>query len=178
MLGPFDGHSIPGHLYAAHQVSTQFLRDFEKSGIHLGEQERAAFVSLSDQVIHYGRHFLSPSESTNRLDIGSSEVTRLPLRYHQDKVDGQAIDADSAAAHYLLRNSKDSALRRKIWTAQNKVPAENIEALEGMLRTRGQLARLVGKQSWAEAVLEDKMARTPGTRDPLYGIVCAYSLCR
>lgn len=53
-----------------------FLRDFEKSGIHLPPQQRAEFVKLSDEILILGREFLQPI-SSNSPSPSPSSTSRL-----------------------------------------------------------------------------------------------------
>jgi len=62
----------------------------------------------------------------------------------------------------IMRFAPGEEPRRKVYTAANYSSPEQIEVLEALLRTRGQLARLVGSDSFAHMALGDKMAKSPG----------------
>lgn len=58
----------------AKAVALVFLRDFEKSGIHLPPQQRAEFVKLSDEILVLGREFLQPISSNSPSPSSTSRL--------------------------------------------------------------------------------------------------------
>ena len=62
----------------------------------------------------------------------------------------------------IMRFAPGEEPRRKVYIAANSSASEQVELLEALLRTRGQLARLVGSDSFAHMALGDKMAKSPG----------------
>lgn len=145
-----------------------FKHDFQKSGIHLPMAERAQFVSLSDALLMLGRSFsmslseplppaVLPDASKLLPGLGQSFVRRVASRR------GVAtIQPNSWEASMVLRKAEDEDARRAVWTAGMKSEESRIEVLEGMLEVRRQIAGLVGRNSWGETELENKMAHSPG----------------
>ena len=168
MLGhfPAEGRGIDSDLYAAYQVSAQFLRDFEKSGIHLPDRERSQFVELSDAAIFLGRQFTHPSDAseTDPVVLSKEEVGPIDKRFLEatSGSGNYTIWPDTHEAHHVLRNHPSEKVRQKIWKAQNTGSPRQIQVLEDLLAVRAQIALLVGKSSFAETTLSDKMARDPG----------------
>ena len=72
------------------------------------------------------------------------------------------VDPHSWEGRVLARQHPDEDVRRRLTVAAQAAPEEHVEVLDELLRTRARLAALVGRDSWAEVALEDKMARTPG----------------
>ena len=168
MVGHFpqEGRGIDPKLYAAYQVSAQFLRDFEKSGIHLPARERQQFVDLSDAAIYLGRQFTHPLENSDAgpIVLAKDEVAPIDKRLLEapSGSDDYHLWPDTYEAHHVLRNHPSERVRQRIWKAQNTGSAQQIKVLEDLLAVRAQVARLVGKDSFAETTLTDKMARYPG----------------
>lgn len=145
-----------------------FKHDFQKSGIHLPTAERAQFVSLSDALLMLGRSFsmslsdplppvILPDASKLLPGLGQSFVRRVASRK------GVAtIQPNSWEASMVLRKAEDENARRAVWTAGMTSEESRIEVLEGMLEVRRQIAGLVGRNSWGETELENKMAHSPG----------------
>ncbi|GAA5979334.1 hypothetical protein JCM11641_005001 [Rhodosporidiobolus odoratus] len=158
-------------LFAAYAVATPFVRDFEKSGIHLPPEQRAEFVSLSTSILQLGRRFLQNASAEDderqpvKLDrreveaaFGASHTRRL---LGDDDASEAYVDPSSWEGRVLARHHPSSAVRRSLYIASHAAPSSHIETLDDLLLARGKLARLVGRSSWADVALEDKMARTP-----------------
>ncbi|KAI9512530.1 mitochondrial intermediate peptidase [Russula earlei] len=154
----------------AHQTALTFWRDFEKSGINLPPEQRERFVSLSSEILVLGRRFLSeasssrppaaikPSELHGLKDFGLGSRLQLQSRFTQRDL---LIYPGSLQAQMIMRFAPGEDPRRKVYIAANSSAPEQIEVLEALLRTRGQLARLVGSDSFAHMALGDKMAKSP-----------------
>ncbi|KAI5474590.1 hypothetical protein MNV49_002765 [Pseudohyphozyma bogoriensis] len=155
-------------LYSAYAVAIPFLRDFEKSGIHLPASSRSQFVDLSSSIIALGRTFLQNTAMDSRPpveveiddvgDVFGEGFLRRVFRAGQKKA---ALDPASWEGRVLARQHPDGELRRKLYVGANSASKDYVETLEELLRTRGRLANLVGRDTWAEVALEDKMARSP-----------------
>ncbi|KAI0375178.1 mitochondrial intermediate peptidase [Pilatotrama ljubarskyi] len=154
----------------AYQTALIFWRDFEKSGIHLPPAQRERFVSLSTEILVLGRQFLNEttaprpparikySELHGVQDLGMG--ARLRLQAQVTKRD-LLVYPGSLQAQMIMRSAPAEEPRRKIYMAANSSTPEQIQTLERLLRARGELARLVGKESYAHMTLSDKMAKSP-----------------
>jgi intermediate peptidase len=156
------------------QVAMTFLRDFEKSGIHLPAAERQRFVDLSDSIISLGRTFLSnvsagpspyppieiPDSERLLSGMGSQFIDSLP-RGGLGKRNTRYVLPGSWEAQIILRYAREGEARRLVYTGGLRKDAERIEVLERMLRERAELAGVLGKDNWSEVTLVDKMAKTP-----------------
>lgn len=155
----------------AYQTALIFWRDFEKSGIHLSPIQRARFVSLSSEIMVLGRHFLNEtaaprppariewSELQGLKDLGMG--ARLRLQAQVTKRD-LVVYPGSLQAQMIMRSAPAEEPRRKVYMAANFSTPEQKQLLERLLRARGELAQLVGKDSFAHMALTDKMAKCPG----------------
>lgn len=159
-------------LFAAYAVATPFLRDFEKSGIHLPPEQRAEFVSLSTAIIQLGRRFLQNASDPDsrepvcleRAELEAAFGAHMTRRLLGDVPDSQRqvwIDPASYEGRVLARHHPSAAVRRSLYIAANAAPTSHVETLDELLSARARLARLVGRESWADVALEDKMAQTP-----------------
>jgi intermediate peptidase len=155
----------------AYQTALIFWRDFEKSAINLPPAERQKFVSLSSDILVLGRQFL---EGTNAprppVSIKLSELKGLKDKGMGVKMTLQArftgrdllVYPASLQAQMIMRSAPEEEPRKRVYIAANSSTPEQIELLETLLRKRAELARLVGKESFAHMTLADKMAKTPG----------------
>ncbi|KAL6310182.1 mitochondrial intermediate peptidase [Sparassis latifolia] len=154
----------------AHQTALIFWRDFEKSGIDLPPDQRNRFVSLSTEIMLLGRQFLNesasprppaaiaPSELQGLKDLGMGARLRLQAQVTQRDLH---VYPGSMQAQMIMRSAPSEEARRKVYMAGNTSTPQQIAILERLLRSRGELARLVGKESFAHMALTDKMAKSP-----------------
>lgn len=160
-------------LSAALTVASQFLSDFEKSGIHLPDAQRRLFVDISDQILVLGRTFttlpeaeLDTEDESKAVPISLDELSKWNASIARDLEvpPGQKIylHANSPEGQAIRREHPDGEVRKRFYTAAYKSSPERIRVLEDLLKKRGHLARLVGKRNYAEIALVDKMAKTPG----------------
>ncbi|UZJ52975.1 hypothetical protein CBS101457_002295 [Exobasidium rhododendri] len=152
-------------------VAYVFLRDFEKSGIHLPEAQRAKFVSLSDEILVLGRSFLQDTSQ-----VASNDVLEMPLEW----IKGIPGPITQAIRSSSLRKDDTLQLRKNSWEMQavskyapderarkvahlgmNSGTEQQVGILERLLQRRGELAKLTGNDSFASMTLGDKMARKP-----------------
>lgn len=154
-------------------VASQFLSDFEKSGIHLPDSQRRLFVDISDQILVLGRTFttlpeaeLDPNDESKAVPISLDELSKWnpSLARELEVPAGQKIflHANSPEGQAIRREHPDGDVRRRFYIAAYKSSPDRIRVLEDLLKKRGHLARLVGKRNYAEVALVDKMAKTPG----------------
>lgn len=174
-------HSPP--LSAAEtQVALTFLRDFEKSGIDLPPALRARFVELSDDLLVLGRTFLSAASSgpdTSTLieipnpdkllaGMGAQFIEALPRsgggwsrRITKSRDTSVYVAPGSWEAQMIARYARGGEARRLVYTGGMRQDPERIDVLETMLIRRAELAGVLGKETWADVALADKMAKTP-----------------
>lgn len=155
----------------AYQTALIFWRDFEKSAINLPHEERNRFVSLSSEILVLGRRFLKDSTQARQpAIIGPSELhgvtdkgmgLRLQLQARVTKRD-LVVYPGSLQAQMIMRSAPAEEPRRRVYTAAHTSTPEQIQVLERLLRARAELAQLVGKGSFADITLADKMAKSPG----------------
>ncbi|KAG0171475.1 Mitochondrial intermediate peptidase [Apophysomyces sp. BC1034] len=146
-----------------------FMRDFEKSGIHLPVEQRAEFVDLSDRIILLGREFIQRDpRAIDQVKIRRSLLKGLPHNISGSagrRDDYAYIPTDSSSCQIVLKYAQDDQVRRQVYEAVNSANKESIFILEQLMETRAELAKLVGKDSFAELQLQDKMAKNPQNVD-------------
>lgn len=152
-----------------HAAAIVFLRDFEKSGIHLSDKQREQFVELSDRIIHFGRAFIQQDPrgvSHLKLDPASLHGLAQSIMRTCPVKDGHVyVPTDSTECQMILKYADNESLRQLAFQALNSANPESVSILERLMRTRADLANLVGKSSYAELQLQDKMAKNPENVD-------------
>lgn len=175
------------------QLIDTFMKDFEKSGIHLPPDTRKRFVDLSDEIQMLGRRFLgdvaanqgygpdpegdpsgiSSLQSPNQAieipnapellaGMGSQFINVLPRGSLLNGTGrSRFIAPNSWAAQMILRRAPSELARKIVYEGTYREDRARVDVLEDLLRKRGELAKVLGKDSWAEVALGDKMAKTP-----------------
>ncbi|KAG1183615.1 hypothetical protein G6F36_008317 [Rhizopus arrhizus] len=142
------------------------LHDFEKSGIHLPSKKREEFIHLSDLIIHLGRNFIQQNpRAIDTVKIPVSELAGIPIHQTHVKNGFAYIPTDSPQAQTILKYAKNEQVRKQVYQSIYSATEESINTLESLMKTRAQLATLVGNSSFAELHLQDKMAKNPGNVD-------------
>ncbi|KAJ7446469.1 mitochondrial intermediate peptidase [Mycena galericulata] len=155
----------------AHATALIFWRDFQNSAIDLPPEKRDRFVSLSSEIWALDRKFLQgvsaprppaaikPSELGGLKDKGMGVRLQLQARFTQRDL---LVYPGSLQAQMIMRSAPAEEPRRRVYIASNSSTPEQINVLDTLLRSRAELAQLVGKSSFAQMALDDKMAKSPG----------------
>jgi len=162
-------------------VASLYLRDFEKSGIHLPPSKRARFVQVSDTIISVGRTFLNNSATqgdplepiefrdphrlltglgtqlVNNMDWGSAELGQNPESVY--------VTPGTMQAACITQWAQNGEAREILYKGVNRPNRKRVAVLEEMLKARGELAAVLGKETYAHVALADKMAKTPANVD-------------
>nr|QPG55757.1 mitochondrial intermediate peptidase [Auricularia cornea] len=153
----------------ARETALIFWRDFEKSGIDLPPHLRARFVQLSSEIFTLGRDFVNQASAPRPAvslpasalrETGTAGLLsrlRLPARTSNTV----PVYPGTSEARMIMASVPDEATRRALYVATNSSSREEIDVLETLIKTRAQLASLVGKPSYAHVALDDKMTRSP-----------------
>lgn len=148
------------------QVAQIFLRDFEKSGIHLSSTKREKFVQLSDKIIALGRKFTQnqPQKLGNYIEMEVSLLDGLKAGSVAVKRNGNiaCISTKPWDAQCVLKHVKNEEVRKAMFIASNSAAEGQVKLLENLLKTRGELALLLGMESYSQIFLIDKMVKNPG----------------
>ncbi|KAG0235485.1 Mitochondrial intermediate peptidase [Actinomortierella wolfii] len=169
-----DTPTIEKHLSdAERQVALVFLRDFEKSGIHLSDAKRADFVRISDRIVGLGRDFIqrTTTPGAGPAHIMVSPPTRLqglsPTYIQRitktNKLGEQVamVPTSGWESQMVLKYVEDEGVRRAMYVASMAEDKSKVAILDDLLRSRYQLAELVGKPSYGHMFLADKMVKNP-----------------
>ena len=146
-----------------------FLRDFEKSGIHLPDASRRKFVELSSESLLLGRKFLMNQNVDNdvrNVNLTSNDLIGIPNEFLKflplpNKDGTRTIDSHGWEAQVLLRFSPSPQCRQKIHIASNAASDDEIDTLEKLLESRANIAKLINFPTYSHVSLSDKMVDDP-----------------
>ncbi|KAF9977952.1 Mitochondrial intermediate peptidase [Actinomortierella ambigua] len=158
---------------AERQVALVFLRDFEKSGIHLSDDKRAEFVRISDKIVGLGRDFIqrTTTPGSGPAHIMVSPPTRLQglsptyiqriTRTNKMGEQTAAVPTSGWESQMVLKYVEDEGVRRAMYVASMAEDKSKVAILDDLLRSRYELAKLVGMESYGHMFLADKMVKEP-----------------
>lgn len=143
-------------------VARILMNDFEKSGINLHDEQKAAFVQLTNEIARLGTMFISnPTPRSRSITFASHELMGMdPMVVreltHRGKVH---MSTTSSAIRHALKYSANEDVRKQLYVATHSASENQVNLLEHMLLRRKQLATLVGFPDYASLALVDKMAK-------------------
>lgn len=164
------------------RVGRLLIKDFENSGIHMPDARRRRFVELNDKVLQLGQEFVTNSgpsvdyvkikDPYSSLDgvstrvieslIPSSSTSSKSSKRHRPISSYAIIPIRHGVAYHILKSATNESVRERVFIGLNSGSIQQIQVLDEMLKTRGEIASLLGRKSYADLHLSDSMAKSPG----------------
>ena len=143
------------------------LLEFRLAGVDKDEQTRARLKGLQDKLVELQSAFdrnISEDQRSITVD-NAAELDGLPKDYldsHQPASDGKiTITTNYPDAFPVLTFAKSDALRKRLFLEfDNRAYPQNRAVLLDMVRTRYEIASIIGYQSWADYNAADRMIRS------------------
>jgi thimet oligopeptidase len=138
------------------------LRDFRRSGVDKDAAARARLQALNEELVKIRQEFQrNISDDTRKVSLKPSDLDGLPEDYIRGHapVDGQvSISTDYPDFVPFMTYAKSSKAREELWRVYlQRAHPKNLEVLQRMLERRHEMAKLLGYESWAAYITEDKM---------------------
>lgn len=143
------------------------LRDFRRAGVDKNEATRSEIRKIKEELVELGQTFSQNiREDLRSIQLDSSEdLAGLPDDYifaHKPRTDGKIVITTDYPDYvpfmtYAKNDSKRNELYKKF---RRRGHPKNLSVLDALLAKRYQLAQLLGYESWAHYVTEDKMIKT------------------
>lgn len=156
-------------------------KGFVRSGALLNDADkerlRAIDLELSPIKTNYGNNILKYVQNYQKI-VSAEDLKGLPadkLEIYKDAADDAGLNKDSGDTKYLIRMSpypdevmeyaEKRALREEIYRAFREIGTtpdlDNRQNVRDIVRLRHEKAKLLGFDTWAAFVLDDRMAKTP-----------------
>ena len=122
-------------------------------------------MHLSDKIIAVGHQFTQnlSLRCNNYIDVDVSLLEGLNLGSNgSTKENTVSLSVRAWETQMILKFAKNERVRKEMYIAANSATEEQIALLEDLLKTRAELAKLVGMESYGHVFLIDKMVRNPG----------------
>ena len=142
------------------------LADFYRSGVHLNQQSRQEFITLSSEINKAERQaFTDFQPEVSELKFRVSEARGLWPNLNSGmmtpngkyiRVPTSGWEADNAMQKLDLSSSREAMMR-----ASQTPRSDQTENLDRLFVARGELAQLIGKASCGDSILARQMAKSP-----------------
>lgn len=141
------------------------LLEFRLAGVDKDEATRARLKKLNDQAVEEQSMFdRNISDGKKTIEATPAELDGLPQDYidrHKPGADGKIIiSTDYPDALPIFTFAKSNDLRKRMEIAFNtRAYPKNQEVLTSLMKTRYEIATLLGYSSWADYNAADKMIK-------------------
>ena len=145
------------------------LRDYRRNGIDLPAESQATLRKLNEQITELSQQFeTNIAESTLSIAVSPDQLKGLPDSYvasHKPGADGKiTITTDYPDYFPFLQFAADRQAAFELYKKfDNRAADKNVAILESLLKLRYEKARLLGYKTWADYVLEVRMAKNAAT---------------
>jgi len=144
------------------------MRDYTRVGLNLPKAQRDEVEGLRKKLSGLTTDFETHvTKAGHKMTFSKAELEGVPDDFLSQKDvkndDGTYSIMANITWHYLtvMENAKNERTRLRLQTARdNLAKAENVPLLQQILVLRDTLAHKLGYKSWADYVIEIKMART------------------
>jgi len=167
-----EGKSLEGD---RKRLLEETLLDFEKNGANLPAGQKARLRSInsalalktqkfSENVLDATKQFtLSTTDERDLAGLPPTAVALAQKKAREKGLEGWAFTLEQPSYVPFVTYADSDALREKIWRAFSSVAAggefSNWELMREILSLRAESAEILGKDSFADAVLERRMAK-------------------
>jgi len=142
------------------------LREFRRNGLELPPAGQARLRELNDELNRAAQEFSrNLAEARGALRVPPSRLRGLPeafLAVHAPEADGLVtVTTDYPDYFPVVSYAEDRELARELNALfDSRAASQNVPLLERVLALRAEKAQLLGYATWADYVLEPRMART------------------
>jgi thimet oligopeptidase len=144
------------------------MRDFRKAGHELSKADQARLKELSNRLVELGTQFQKNiADVDDTLVVTRSDLDGMPDWYAdslQPTEDGEGLEITMAYPHVIpfVQNASRRDLREALmFKFNNRAREVNRVILAEAVEVRQEIAELFGQDSWANHLLDERMAETP-----------------
>ena len=142
------------------------LREYRRNGLELDAAGRSKLTEINETITHLGQTFdKNLAEAVGAIEIKPEQLDGLPASFRDNHPAGEnglvRITTNYPDLVPFMRYAKDRQAARELTTlAQNRAADKNLTLLDELIALRKQKATLLGYQTWADYVVEPRMAKT------------------
>ncbi|MBN9167417.1 MAG: oligopeptidase A [Myxococcales bacterium 68-20] len=145
------------------------LRDFRRNGLELDEKGQKRLREINEELTKLGLDFDSNIADSHLTVLATpAQLEGLPdsfIASHPPNKDGKIVLTTDYPDYFpVLTYAKDRKLALELYKQfENRAADKNIPVLDKVLALRSEKAKLLGYATWADYVLEPRMAKDPKT---------------
>lgn len=149
------------------KLISETLRDYRRNGLELNHEKREELKALNEKLTSLTQTFeKNIAEATVSIRVTPEQLSGLPETFianHQPDADGLVtITSDPPDLTTFLRYADDRSAVLDLYSkSENRCAELNLPILDEVLKLRAAKASLLGYRTWANYVLEERMAKTP-----------------
>ena len=150
------------------KLLAEILRDFRRNGLELTPDQQKEMRRMNEEIIHIGQDFESNiASSSGHIEVKADSLKGLPPEYiakHPAKNGKIDVGIDYPDYFPFITYSRDRKAATELFVKfSNRGGEENVKLLERLLKLRSDKAKLLGYATWADYVLEPRMAKDAKT---------------
>ncbi len=189
----YDSRESIGLTIEQQKVLEKYYRRFVTGGALLDDKAKERFVEIQNRLgelrIKYAKNVLDESNAyvlnvtdIKRLEgISQDQLEAAAARAREQGQEGWSFNVQKPCWIPFLQTCKDRDLREQMYKAyytrgNNNNEYDNKEIIKETLTLRLELARLLGYETFADYMLEDRMAKTPKAAYDLLMEIWKYAL--
>lgn len=159
-------------------VLEKYYQQFVRGGALLKGEEKAKLLEINTQIglaqIEFGNNLLADSKEFKLIITDEKDLSGLPLEVQESAKDaakaenheGWLFTLDKPSCIPFLQYADNRELREKVYKAyygrgNNNNKNNNKEVIKRILQLRKQKVELLGFETFAHFMLDEKMAKTP-----------------
>ena len=159
-------------------VLQNYYDAFVRGGALLNEEEKAKLLQINTELglagIEFGKNLLNDNKAFKLVITDEKDLAGLPQSSidaaaeaaKADSIEGWVITLDKPSCIPFMQYADNRELRKQVYKAyysrgNNDNANNNKEVIAKMLKLRQEKAKLLGFESYAHFVLDEKMAKTP-----------------
>jgi thimet oligopeptidase len=156
------------------------VRDFRRNGLSLGPAETKKLQELNEELSRLTQDFATNiSSSTLSLKATPKQLEGLPesfLASHKPGPDGMiTVTTDYPDYFPVAQYAKDREFALALYKLfDNRAADKNVALLDRILKLRNEKAHLLGYKTWADYIIEPRMAKSPTTVRKFLGEINGY----
>ncbi|MEK7692626.1 MAG: M3 family metallopeptidase [Chloroflexota bacterium] len=145
------------------------LRDYRRNGFELPKDQRERVQSMMNRLVELGTEFRKAIDTwEDAIVVVREELAGMPDRWidglktvEEDGRKKYQVSLDYPELMPFMDNAESEYWRRELSLKNQRKGGEpNIAVLEEAIRMRGEIAALLGYDSWASYVVEKRMSKT------------------
>ncbi|MFO0764918.1 MAG: M3 family metallopeptidase [Patescibacteria group bacterium] len=143
------------------------LNEYRRNGLALSDENQTTLKELNKKLTDFGQEFDKNLAETLSIKIKPEQLAGLSEQFiaqHQPGADGLVtITTDYPDMVPFMRDAKDREAVLELYTLNANRCLANLPLLKEMIALRRQKAALLGHSTWADFVLEPRMAKDAKT---------------